>query len=92
MEWGKYADQLPETAQDKRPSLLPGLDIYLNAYNELQSDRSIGMAAGPIPWYSLIRWAEFHGMTDPDDVDVLIRYVRAMEAEAHKINKKGEPG
>lgn len=73
-----------------RPELLPGLDFFFQAFTELQSERQIGMAAGPIPWYSIIKWAEFHGMTDPDDIDVLLRYIRAMEATQRECEAKND--
>ena len=82
MEWGAHIDKLPPEAKtlDRRPVLLPGLDFYFTAFQELQSERPIGMAAGCIPWSSIINWAAFHGLDDPDEVDTLITYTRAMES------------
>jgi hypothetical protein len=37
------------------------------------------MAAGPIPWTSIVNWAQFHEMTDPDDFAVLVHHIRALE-------------
>ena len=75
----RAADGLPTPALDNRPELLPGLDFYFTAYRELSYDRPVGMALGPIPWSSIIKWGELHGITDLDDLDVLIHHIRAME-------------
>ena len=39
----------------------------------------MGMGLGPIPWSSIVRWAEVHGLTDLHEIYVLNRFVRAME-------------
>lgn len=51
----------------------------MTAFCELQSDRPVGMSVGQIPWSSIIKWCDFHGLYDSDDVNTLIRYIRAME-------------
>lgn len=90
MDWGAYQDRLPDSALDRKPQLLPCLDFYLSAYHELLSERQIGMAAGQIPWSKIVQWAYFHGLNDKDDIDTLIRYLRAMEAAAAKVAEKKE--
>ncbi|MAR56003.1 MAG: hypothetical protein CMM93_02365 [Rickettsiales bacterium] len=99
MEWGAKIKDLEAVmamgvmpkALSERPTLLPGLDIYLTAYRELKSDRPIGMAIGLIPWSSIHRWAIFHGLTLPDDVAVLEHHIRALESEERVFEKKGKP-
>ena len=62
------------------PSLLPGLELYYGAFMELHSDRPYHMGgAGPIPWSSIMRYAEFAGLTDEDDIYLLHVYIRAMD-------------
>ena len=58
---------------------MPGLDFYLEAFGELQTERPIGMAAGQIPWYSVLIYAEHHGVDDPDEFDRFLKLIRAME-------------
>lgn len=68
--------------------MLPGLEIYWAAYFELQSDRPIGMGLGPIPWSSIVKWAEINGLTDLHDITVLTGFIRAMEAADREFEEK----
>lgn len=63
-----------------RPELLVGLDVYFFAYQDLLSERQIGMGVGPIPWHCIHAWAVVNGITDLDEIDVLIHHVRALES------------
>lgn len=40
------------------PELLPGLEMYLTAFNRLSTCRQIGMGLGPIPWTSIGVYAD----------------------------------
>lgn len=62
----------------KRPALMPGLDFYLSAFNELSTCRPIGMAAGPIPWTAIVAYAQSYGM-DEEAEDYLRQMVRALD-------------
>lgn len=77
LEWGNHLDTLPKEASVKsnQPQLMTGLDFYFKAYNELLTERR---ESGLIPWSSIIKWAEHNGY---DDIDKLMRYIRAMEAK-----------
>lgn len=81
----------PPKALLERPELLPGLDIYLIAYEDLQHDRQIGMALGTIPWSSIHRWALFHGICCPNEVAVLERNIRVLESAEREIETEGKP-
>jgi len=85
-------NKLPEDVKgrNKPPELLYGLQIYFDAFSDLQSERSVGMALGPIPWYSIVKWCELHGIYDPDNIDTFSRYLRAMEKVQMEHNKDGE--
>lgn len=72
----------------ERPTLQPGLDVYLAAYYELQHDRPIGMSAGTIPWSSIQRWADLHGMLDMDEVADLENHIRMLEAAERKYDEE----
>jgi len=80
------------TALENRPVLLPGLDVYLNAYQELCYDRPVGFAVGSIPWSSIIKWCEFHELHDINDVNTFVRYIRKLEQVDNDIRerKKGK--
>lgn len=38
------------------------------------------MGIGPIPWHSIHAWGVYNGITDLDEIDVLIHHVRALES------------
>lgn|SRR5690606_30045857 len=90
MLMSRAADGLPTPALDNRPELLPGLDFYFTAYRELRYDRPVGMAMGPIPWSSIIKWGELHGITDLDDLAVLEHHIRAMENALYEYQDRRE--
>lgn len=79
-------------ALETRPVLAPGLDVYINAYQELGYDRPMGLSLGPIPWSSIIKWCEVHEINDINDIDTLIRYLRKLEQVDAEIaeRKKGK--
>jgi hypothetical protein len=72
----------------ERPTLMPGLDVYLTAYHELLHDRAIGMAAGTIPWSSMQRWAVVHGIDDIDDLAAFEDFLRELEAADRKFEQE----
>ena len=71
----------------ERPTLAIGLDIYLIAYHDLLHDRQIGMDIGTIPWSSIYRWGNFHGVTDTDDLSLLVNHIRALEKVDRELDK-----
>jgi hypothetical protein len=76
-------------AIENRPILLPGLDFYFTAYRELRYDRPIGMTLGPIPWSSVVRWGELHGL-DVDEIGDLEYCIRAMEQAVSDFQQQRE--
>lgn len=64
----------------------------MNAYQDLQSERQIGMAQGNIPWYSIIRWCHLNGIFDPDNINLFVRYLRALENCQREYSEKKEKG
>ena len=46
------------------------------------------MAQGKIPWYSIIRYAHHYGVYDPDNIETIIRYIRALEYVQMKHESK----
>jgi len=52
----RYADkdesQIPDPLLNE-PELLPGLNLYFDAFWELCPDRQLGMSVGPIPYTSI---------------------------------------
>jgi len=60
------------------PSLLPGLDFYFTAFNELTTCRAIGMGVGPIPWNVVQEYADRQGLDD-EERQCLLHLLRAMD-------------
>lgn len=73
------------------PELLPGLDIFWNAFWELQSDRQSGMGVGPIPYTAISCYANDFGFIG-DDFDDLVFFVRQMDDEFLKFTRDNKPG
>ena len=78
---------LRECARDKRPlpeaianapQLLPGLDLYYDAFLALSSCRSLGMAEGPIPWTAIRSFADEGGF-EGEQRDDLFFHVRSLD-------------
>ena len=61
--------------------LLPGLQFYYQAFLDLSTCRSVGMAEGPIPWDSIDAYAKHHGLVDDNEYDRFFLLIRALDAE-----------
>ncbi len=59
----------------------PHLAFFAEAFNDLSSDRPLGAmgGAGPIPWTAIDRYADRHGLDDPDVFDEFRRLIRAQD-------------
>ncbi len=62
------------------PELRLGLQIYMSAWLDLNTTRSIGMSTGPIPWLAVHEWAMLHEL-DLEQKEQLHIYIPAMDAE-----------
>ena len=64
------------------PQLLPGLALFLQAFEDLSPSRSSsGFGLGPIPFEAIDRYARRFCIDDPDDFDDLASFVRALDDE-----------
>jgi hypothetical protein len=68
---------LPDIIENA-PEILLGLEVYYEAFLELDTCRTVGMSAGRIPWTAIDRYAERHGFTG-DGFDYLLHMIRAMD-------------
>lgn len=73
------------------PILLRGLDLYLNAFYDLNSDRSVGMSAGPIPWTAIHTYASAMGVFGVDFEDMVYLIRRLDNAYLEHTRPKSEP-
>lgn len=62
------------------PTLQQGLELYLNAFFELDSERTHAMSPTPIPWSSISRYAEYYDF-DEEQAHDLFFFVRRLDQE-----------
>ena len=60
------------------PDLFAGMELYFTAYQELESERQIGMGIGPIPFTAILKYAEFYELP-AEQADDLVYYVRKLD-------------
>lgn len=79
------------------PEVSPGLSPYIAAFTDLQGDRPVGLAPGPIPTTAILAYAkEVEEVTNPEDLRFFLRAVRAIDgawltadAQGRKAREKG---
>lgn len=75
---------LPKQISDQ-PELQGNLICYLDAFYELDTERSHGMALVRIPWSRIIAYGQHYGF---DDLDELVFFIRKMDdAHIEKLRK-----
>lgn len=62
--------ELPQTV-DEKPEVRPDLELYWEAYMDLNGTRASGFGLGPIPWTSIDAFARRHKLEDPDEFQTL---------------------
>lgn len=62
------------------PELEVGLQLYIQAFFDLDSERSHGMAPTPIPWTSIAQYARAFEF-DEEQTEDLFFHVRRLDAE-----------
>ncbi|WP_109049309.1 hypothetical protein [Azospirillum sp. TSA6c] len=68
-------------ALDHEPDPDPYLDWVFTAFRRLSTCRSMGMAAGHIPWTAITAYAASCGIEDEDEVDDFVDLIIAMDGE-----------
>jgi hypothetical protein len=69
-----------------QPELWIESEFYWRAFSQISADRHLGMGLGPIPFSSLLRWAEVYGIGTVDEFDTFSSIVGAIDSEYLKIN------
>lgn len=77
---------LPDAIANK-PDITAGLDVYWQAFTDLNTSRELGMAEGPIPWTAMDQWATRHRIVG-EDFDRLVIILRGMDATYLKHRSK----
>ena len=71
------------------PNLKEGLSFYLQAFFDLDSERSQGFNVGRIPWTAIVTYGRYHGLYR-DEIDILVEHIRALDtANLNWIAEKG---
>ena len=60
------------------PELLPGLELYLMAFFDLDTERNHGMGIVAIPWSSIAKYSEFYEF-DQEQTDNLFYFIRRLD-------------
>jgi len=69
---------VPDKFKNK-PELKSGLELYWKAFQDLSSDRDIGMGIGPIPWSSIHAWGSRNHIWG-DDFERLVMMIHGLDA------------
>jgi hypothetical protein len=67
--------------------MLPGNEFYWHAFQDLITDRPIGMATGSIPWSSL---NEYHKRYDCGEFEKFAQIIRALDSFQLRYGKDGK--
>lgn len=62
------------------PELIPGLELYLNAFFDLDSDRTHVFAPTAIPWTSIHNYAVAFELDEQQTEDLFL-FVKAMDSK-----------
>jgi hypothetical protein len=91
----RQAIQAGEALPDKianAPELEDGLEIYFEAFFELDTERNHGMGLTQIPWSKIRMYAEANGY-DEDQTEELHAHIRTMDnAHLARLEKKKTVG
>lgn len=73
------------------PELMPGLQLYLTAWLELDSERTHALSLTPIPWTSIRQYATAYRMDDEQAEDLTYLIRRMDNAHLARLDKKNKP-
>lgn len=70
------------------------LQFYWTAFNDLSTDRQIGMGVGPIPYSAIRSYATDYNIRSRDEFDYFLRLMMAMDTrylQSANASNKNEP-
>jgi len=72
------------------PELKPGLLLYMQAFFDLDSERSHAFGPTPIPWTSIYQYAKAFEL-DPEQTEDMFYFIKAMDsANLKRIEEKSK--
>ncbi len=81
----RSGEPLPDRIANS-PELIEGLQLFLNAFFDLDSERTHALALTPIPWSSIDRYARSYRLSDEQYEDLHF-FLRRMD-NAHLVRLK----
>lgn len=84
---------LPDKIANK-PEIKTGLELYWKAFQDLSSDRDVGMGVGPIPWSAMSTWGARNHIRG-DDFERLVLVLRGLDSiymDKQSKKSKGKKG
>lgn len=81
-----FGQPLPDALKDP-PELLPGLELYLQAFYQLSTCRQVGMGLGPIGWQFTQEWGMLN-LSSEDSIKDLHYFIRILDSEFIKWSSK----
>jgi len=69
---------VPDKFKNK-PVIRVGLELYWKAFQDLSTDRDIGMGIGPIPWSAIHAWGSRNRIYG-DDFERLLMMIRGLDS------------
>jgi hypothetical protein len=86
----RFGGLTPDRVKNK-PQLAPGLDLFLSAFYDLDTERSLADLQ-PIPWSKVVEYGKFHGLAR-EEVDDLLYFIRAADnAYLRRMAEKRKQG
>lgn len=82
--------RMPEQAYFERPEIPASLTFVWQAFQDLTTDRQIGMGIGPIPFSSTLRYARLYGIESIDAFERFRALICAMDDEYLRLNAPKE--
>lgn len=70
--------ELPDFIKNS-PELITGLELYFNAFLDLENDRSVGFGIGPISWSVINEYCVVNDIVD-DQRHAMFYHIRKMDA------------
>lgn len=82
-------EQLPERIANA-PTLHLGLELFLQAFFDLDSERSHGFTLTPIPFTSVLTYARLYELDEEQTEDLLFLIRRMDNAHLARLDKKAK--
>lgn len=75
----RSGEPIPDRIQNA-PELQDGLELYMTAFFELDCERHHGMGPMPIPFTSIVKYAELFEF-DEEQTEALLYFIRSMDRQ-----------